>query len=265
MDVDAPPRYTDSRVPYNRPFSPPSAADLARDRARAQFPPSPPRGSVASADPVPYDSGGRDWQYSQYNDRRREWSAAEEDSYWKARPQWDRNNPPSDRERFERDVPPLPPRNHGWDPRDDRDRRDTFTRPPSPRAFDGPPRPLSSRLTDNYSGPPPSSAPPVDRSYPPREPPPFNRVRQRSPSPVRRPGSPPPPSSGSSYYDRSGPPPSSAGTSVSVPGDRDYPGPPGRDNYPPPGAYDRPRSPGPPRDDRRYPPPSMAPPPPRRP
>lgn len=326
MDIDAPPRYTDNRAPYNRPFSPPSAADLARDRARAQFPPSPPptRTSVASTDPAPYDSGGRDWQYQQYSDRRREWSAAEEDNYWKSRPQWDRNNPPSDRERFERDVPP-PPRNHGWDARDDRDRRDNFTRPASPRAFDGPPRPLSSRLTDTYSGPP-SSVPSVDRSYPPRDAPPFNRVRQRSPSPVRRPGpgqgpiddprppmkrprddaypagyyspqprdpplrrptdypsrggSPPPPSSGSSYYDRGGPPPSSAGTGTSATGDRDYPGPPGRDNYPPPASYDRPRSPGPARggysrggyarggdtrDDRRYPPPSMAPPPPRRP
>jgi hypothetical protein len=319
MDVDAPPRYSDSRgVPYNRPFSPPSAADLARDRARAQFPPSPPRASVSSVDPAPYDAGGRDWQYQQYSERRREWSTAEEDNYWKSRPQWDRNNPPSDRERFERDVPPPPLRNHGWEPRDERDRRESFTRPSSPpRTFDGPPRPLSSRLTDNYSGPPPTSAPPVDRSYPPpRDAPSFNRVRQRSPSPARRPGpgpgpvddqrppmkrprddaypsagyysppardapmrrpgdypsrggSPPPQSGGSSYYDRGGPPPSSAGTSTSVPGDRDYPA--GREAYPPPAAYDRPRSPGPPRggygrggyarDDRRYPPPQpMAPP-----
>ncbi|KAG6816518.1 hypothetical protein H0H93_008007, partial [Arthromyces matolae] len=36
MDVDAPSRYADSRSSvYNRPFTPPTAADLARDRARA--------------------------------------------------------------------------------------------------------------------------------------------------------------------------------------------------------------------------------------
>jgi hypothetical protein len=278
-DIEAP-RYGDNRGPF-RPFSPPSAADLARDRARMQFPPTPPRALV---DAPPYDDrypppGGRDWQYPY--DRRRDWSAADEE-YWKSRPQWERSNPPSDRERFDRDAPP--PR---WETRDERDRRESFppARAPSPpRAYDGPPRPLSSRLTDSYSSP----AGAADRSYPPpppRDPPSFSRVRPRSPSPrprptddarpppkrmrdeaypsgyyspppreasLRRPAdypsrgpSPPPTSGGSSYYDRTGPPPSSGSTTTAslVPGDRDYLPPRDRLDYPPPASYERPRSP----------------------
>ncbi|KAF5385851.1 hypothetical protein D9615_002682 [Tricholomella constricta] len=211
MDVEGSSRFSDSRsVPYNRPFSPPSAADLARDRARTQFPPSPPRAPVP-LDAPPYDDDrryppGREWSYQQSysTDRRREWSAADEE-YYKSR-QWDRNlGPPpsssvSDRDhRFDREPPPPPPppmRNHGWETRDERDRRD-FQRPPSPsRSYDGPPRPLSSRLTDTFGSSAPGGAP-SDRSYapppPPREamPPMFSRVRQRSPSPARRPGGPP--------------------------------------------------------------------------
>ncbi|RDB16924.1 hypothetical protein Hypma_002392 [Hypsizygus marmoreus] len=370
MDVDTTPaRYGDSRAAPYRPFSPPSAADLARDRdrARAQFPSSPPRAPVPPMDAPPYDdldrrypttAGRNDWQYQQQqygNDRRREWSAAEEDAYYKSRPaQWDRSTGPpppsaSERDRFERDAPPPPVRDRVWD---ERDRREGFARPPSPsaRSYDGPPRPLSSRLTDSYSSPAPSVA--NDRSYPPPPPrdggggapPPssFSRVRPRSPSPGRRPpgapiddqrppmkrprddayssdyyppppsggrsgdlgppplrrqgeypplpprggGSPPPSSGGSSYFDnRSGPPPSSAGTtttSAGPGGDRDYPPPPPSREYPVP-AYERARSPGPPRggysrsgypsrdgrDDRRYLPPpplqqSMLPPPGRR-
>ncbi|KAG5641010.1 hypothetical protein DXG03_006384 [Asterophora parasitica] len=247
MDVDAPSRYSDTRtVPYNRPFSPPSAADLARDRDRArQFPPSPPPRQLP-LDAPPYDddrryplpqSGRGDWYQPYGADRRREWSAADED-YYKSR-QWDRGTAPlppsssaSDRDRFDRE----PPRSHGWDARDERDRRD-FQRAPSPSRYDPSPRPLSSRLTDSFGGPPPP--PSSDRgSYAP--PPPsrdaqYSRVRPRSPSPARRPGGQPlednrPPvkrSREDAYAPDFYPPPSSAQTQ-SV---RD-PGPP-RGGYPP--------------------------------
>ncbi|KAF8069978.1 hypothetical protein FPV67DRAFT_1485689 [Lyophyllum atratum] len=282
MDVDGPSRYSDGRpVPYNRPFSPPSAADLARDRARAQFPPSPPR-APAPLDAPPYDDDrryapGRDWSYqpSYSGDRRREWSAAD-DEYYKSR-QWDRNaGPPpsssaSERDRFERD--PLPPvRNNGWETRDERDRRDFAARAPSPpRNYDGPPRPLSSRLTDSYSTSAPgpggvsndrSYAPPPSRDAPP---PMFSRVRQRSLSPVRRPGGPPvddsrPPDKrprGDGYAPDFYPPLSA--TSQSNRGD---PGPPLRrpDSYPPlaRGSSPPPSSGGSSYFDRSGPPPSSA-------
>ncbi|KAG6856286.1 hypothetical protein H0H87_005769 [Tephrocybe sp. NHM501043] len=198
MDVDASSRYNDSRsIPYNRPFSPPSAADLARDRARAaQYPPSPPR---PHHDAPPYDDdrrygSGRDWppSYQSSYDRRRDWSAADEE-YYKSR-QWERNaGPPpssSDRDRFDRE------RNGGWETRDERDRRDfPPPRAPSPsRPYDGAARPLSSRLTENFSSPVSAGPPPSERSYPPLPsrdaPPPFSRVRQRSLSPARRSGGP---------------------------------------------------------------------------
>lgn len=278
MDVDMPSRYSDSRsVPYNRPFSPPSAADLARDRARAQFPPSPPR-PPAPLDAPPYDGDrryapGRDWPYQpSYGDRRREWSAPEDDYY--KRP-WDRNGGPppppsaSDRDRYDREPPP-PIRNNGWETRDERDRRD-FVRAPSPaRTYDGPPRPLGSRVTDNYSS---ASGPGLasgDRSYappPPRDAPPpiFSRVRQRSLSP-RRPGGPPiddsrPPNkrpredgySAADFY-----PPLAASSQ----GTRGDPGPPLRrqDSYPPlgRGTSPPPSSGGSSYFDRSGPPPSSA-------
>ncbi|KAG6899408.1 hypothetical protein C0995_006029 [Termitomyces sp. Mi166 len=199
MDVDTSSRYNDSRsIPYNRPFSPPSAADLARDRARAaQYPPSPSR-------PLPthdsYDderryASSRDWApsyQSSYSDRRREWSAADEE-YYKSR-QWDRNPPPPpatsapERDRYDRE-PALPVvRNNGWETRDERERRDyPPPRVASPsRPYDGPPRSLSSRLTDTYNSTPSGGAS-ADRSYASRDaPPPFSRVRQRSLSPARR-------------------------------------------------------------------------------
>ncbi|KNZ76674.1 hypothetical protein J132_09207 [Termitomyces sp. J132] len=205
MDVDTPSRYNDSRpIPYNRPFSPPSAADLARDRARAaQYPPSP------SRLPPPHDTHSydddrryppsRDWAppyQSSYSDRRREWSAADEE-YYKSR-QWDRNAPPppvasaSDRDRYEREPPPPVTRNNGWETRDERERRDyPPPRAPSPsRPYDGPARSLGSRLTDAYNSPAPGGTS-GDRPYASRDAvPPFSRVRQRSLSPVRRPGGP---------------------------------------------------------------------------
>ncbi|TFK44078.1 hypothetical protein BDQ12DRAFT_672351 [Crucibulum laeve] len=221
MDVDAP-RYEsrDTRPSYDRPpFSPSSAADLARDHQRRAnpFPPEPPRATPAAA---PVDTSYDDRRYSgpppardwQYNERRARDYPPESD--YKGRAAWDRSNPPpsSDRDRFDRerdtrdtrDVPP-PPRNHGWDPRDVRDARpqdrDVRDYPPPraaspPRSFDSQ-RPLGPRVADTYPAPAPSVHV-DDRSYPPRDadrrppsshvlPPSYaGRVRPRSASPARR-------------------------------------------------------------------------------
>ncbi|KAG6865207.1 hypothetical protein C0991_004516 [Blastosporella zonata] len=263
MDVDTPSRFSDSRsMPYNRPFSPPSAADLARDRARAaQYPPSPPR---PPHDAPPYDDDrryppGREWPPSyqtSYTDRRREWNAADEE-YYKSRQYAAPPPSASERERFDRDQSSLA-RNNGWETRDERERRDFPPRAPSPsRSYEGPPRSLSSRLTDNFSSPAaggPGGAP-NDRSYAPLPardaPPPFSRVRQRSLSPARRPGGPiiddnrPPPkrtredayASGEYYPASSAPPPSARGDPGLPPPRRpsDYP-PLSRGSSPPPPA-----------------------------
>ncbi|KAF9497915.1 hypothetical protein BDN71DRAFT_510852 [Pleurotus eryngii] len=218
LAVDPPSRFNDTRSTYPpRRFSPPSAADLARDRERARGmhpPPSPP--TVAARGPPPvssaYDDADRgrpvgdrrDWSYPsshQYPDRRRDY----DDEYWSHKG----SAPPPfpsdrDRDRYERDPPPPPPRSQAWDPRDDRDRD---RRSPPPRSYDPPPtRALSSRLTDSYPPPPPpaadrSYAPPAalgslprdDRRYPPPAPPvrasspaSYSRVRPRSPSPIGR-------------------------------------------------------------------------------
>ena len=132
MDVDAPPppRYNTDR--NYRDFSPPSAADLARDRQRQlqPFPPSPPSRSREFDDPpARYSSGppppSRDWYPSSQSPYpRRRWTPAEEDAYWKARapsPRWEDQPPPVDRDRerqtqrFDRDAPLPPSRGQNWD------------------------------------------------------------------------------------------------------------------------------------------------------
>ncbi|EGO00365.1 hypothetical protein SERLA73DRAFT_180942 [Serpula lacrymans var. lacrymans S7.3] len=190
MDVDAAARFADHRPPYRR-LTPPPVADA---RTRGYYPPpSPSRAEPASAYDVDADrrfppGDRRDWQF----DRRREWSLAEEDKSRSAWRSWDRT---MDRDRYERDVPPV--RGSGWEAREERDRRPYYPgSPPSTRSVDGS-RPLSSRLTEGgYPGPG------EERGYPPRDlersrypplplatsPPPFSRVRGRSPSPVRRGG-----------------------------------------------------------------------------
>ncbi|EGO25927.1 hypothetical protein SERLADRAFT_466773 [Serpula lacrymans var. lacrymans S7.9] len=233
MDVDAAARFADHRPPYRR-LTPPPVADA---RTRGYYPPpSPSRAEPASAYDVDADrrfppGDRRDWQF----DRRREWSLAEEDKSRSAWRSWDRT---MDRDRYERDVPPV--RGSGWEAREERDRRPYYPgSPPSTRSVDGS-RPLSSRLTEGgYPGPG------EERGYPPRDlersrypplplatsPPPFSRVRGRSPSPVRRGeelAATPPPSSGGSFYDsRVGPP--TQFSAVGQPGggpplDRDYAG-----------------------------------------
>ncbi|KAG6810312.1 hypothetical protein H0H92_012466 [Tricholoma furcatifolium] len=240
MDVDTP-RY-DRMVPYNRPFSPPSAADLARDRARAaqyQPPPSPPRGPPHTHDQVPYDDDRRylprrDWQpsyQSSYGDHQRssrEWSASDEEFYksrqWEGRGSGAPPAPPppaslqgsaADRDRYDR--------NNGWETRSERERREY----PPPRA---PPSPSPSSRP-SYDRPPPpgsvSGAPPPpqsssERGYPPpqsqaQSQSQFSRVRQRSLSPPRRDddtrGPPPPKRTRDDAYatgDYYPPPPSSS-------------------------------------------------------
>ncbi|KAF4597835.1 hypothetical protein EYR38_006226 [Pleurotus pulmonarius] len=222
MALDPPSRFNDTRSTYPpRRFSPPSAADIARDRERARGmypPPSPP--TVAPRGPPPVSSAyddtdrgrpvgdRRDWSYPsnhEYPDRRRDY----DDEYWNHKgpaPPPFSSDRDRDRDRYERDLPPPPPRSQAWDPRDDRD-RDRDRRSPPPRPYDPPPtRALSSRLTDNYPPPPPpadrSYPPPAalgslardDRRYPPPAPPPvrasspapYSRVRPRSPSPIGR-------------------------------------------------------------------------------
>ncbi|KAG7442621.1 uncharacterized protein BT62DRAFT_935918 [Guyanagaster necrorhizus] len=190
-------------------FSPPSAADLARDRdrLRRQFAPDPPpREAYDERDrryvPPPTTAERRDWppSYSQapYEGRGRDW----DDDYWKY------NARGADRDRFDA---PRTSTASAWETREERERRTTSYPPvpPPPRApsparssYD-PTRPLSTRLTDY----PPTTAPAAagddrERTYPPPPPPPPSARDARftgtatTPSPgytgTRRPRSPSP-------------------------------------------------------------------------
>ncbi|KAL4073755.1 hypothetical protein J3A83DRAFT_4187386 [Scleroderma citrinum] len=202
MDVDAPSRFPDARggLPPRR-FSPPPPSDRGRVYYPPRSPPPPPRDAFHTGERR-YTPADRD-----AFDRRRDWYGAsspaagggvEDDK----RQAWRYDRPPIDRDNRDRF-------NHGrntWDERDherdrererERDReRERGRRFPSP-----PPRSLSSRLTDPYPSPalgaddrsylPPASARDFERSrYTAGDtsPPPFSRVRGRSPSPPRRPG-----------------------------------------------------------------------------
>ncbi|PSS05432.1 hypothetical protein PHLCEN_2v3856 [Hermanssonia centrifuga] len=182
MEIDTPnnssARFHDRPQSYRRP-SPPKY--VRQDRPWA------PGGDTYSSDPtrrpaseLPSTPGyARDWHENErgYDD-------------WERR--WERERLP-DRDRegafIERDPAPAP----GWETREERDRRVSggFVPPAAPptRPFDS--RPLSARLSDAY---PPSDDRdrPFERArYPPIDASPsvgFSRVRQRSPSPLRRPG-----------------------------------------------------------------------------
>ncbi|KAI0699887.1 hypothetical protein C8T65DRAFT_658882 [Cerioporus squamosus] len=182
MDVD-PPRFSD-RASYRRPSPPPADAYAPpRDRTWVPAGEAPPfRDSDRDRDPprrpLPGDSHGysREWREG---DRDRPPYGDDYDRSWDRARDYDRDG------RF-------PDRDPAWEAREDRDRRPPY--PPLPdvppaasRAYE-PQRPLSSRLSDAY---------PDDRGYsrdvdrdrarfPPNDPPPFSRVRPRSPSPVRR-------------------------------------------------------------------------------
>ncbi|KAK0240889.1 hypothetical protein EDD85DRAFT_382768 [Armillaria nabsnona] len=185
-------------------FSPPSAADLARDRdrLRRQFAPDPPpREAYDERDrryvPPPPSAQRPDWpsSYSQapYEGRGRDW----DDDYWKF------NNRGADRDRY--DAPRTTTAN-AWETREERERRTTTYPPappprvPSPARSSYEARPLSTRL--DY---PPATAPAAagddrERTYPP-PPPPVRDARftgtATTPSPgytgTRRPRSPSPP------------------------------------------------------------------------
>ncbi|TFK82529.1 hypothetical protein K466DRAFT_666461 [Polyporus arcularius HHB13444] len=181
MDVD-PPRFSD-RASYRRPSPPPADAYAPpRDRTWVPAGEAPPyRDSDREPPPrrpPPGDTHGytREWREG---DRERPYG----DDYDRS---WDRSRD------YDRDGR-FPDRDPAWETREERDRRPAYPPPPpdvtpaSSRPYE-PQRPLSSRLSDAY---------PDDRGYsrdvdrdrgrfPPSDPPPFSRVRPRSPSPVRR-------------------------------------------------------------------------------
>ena len=252
MDVDAPPRFSDRPLPASYRRSPPP---YSRDRVWSDYPSEVARRHPGDPPPQP-STFGREWQ----DDRAGHGTTY--DDWDRDRRDWERSRPPPlDRDRdFERDRDArlgnrdvLPP--PSWETREERERRVSGTLPPSsssltlgdvpppPRPYEG--RPLSARLSDAY--------PPDDRErdrafdrarYPPLDASPlgYNRVRPRSPSPMRRPGGPiddvrPPmkrPRDDAygvpGYYSPPGP----------VDAGRDYPPPPPRMRTPlpgPPGGY----------------------------
>ena len=292
MDVDPPPRFSDTRASYRRP-SPPPGESYSRDRTWVPAGEAPPyRDSEPSRRPT--------------TDYPREWREGDRPPYgedfdrsWDRPREYERDGrfPPPDR-----DGPPA-----GWEARDERDRRAAYPPadlPPSASRSYDPPRPLSSRLTDSYADDR-GYARDHDRArYPPPPPPPadgpsYSRVRPRSPSPVRRtaPGDDPRPPlkrprddaypSGGFYPDEArgpseyppprlrSPPPAGGGyyddprynTSPGAGRDREYLSSRDRDGAygydrrgDPPGRMPPPRSPPPyarsvyDRDDRRFPP-----------
>ncbi|KAL1742193.1 hypothetical protein HDZ31DRAFT_43761 [Schizophyllum fasciatum] len=181
-----------TRTIYDRPFSPPTAAQMAIDQERTRrnhyaphsSPPPPPRPRVSSD--VAYDEerryppppSTRDY-YAYDRERVREL----DDELFK------RRLAASDRDRYERDRErdrDLLPARTLWEDR---------ARSPTRGVYESTRPPLSARLSDGYGPPPP---PPVDSRYLDRRfdgaasPPYTGRVRPRSPSPLgRRAGEPP--------------------------------------------------------------------------
>ncbi|KAL0581469.1 hypothetical protein V5O48_000623 [Marasmius crinis-equi] len=253
------PPYDRDRRPYPAPapaHQPPASYD---DRDRRMPPPAP-------RDYPPNNS----FDYPRDGDRRRDWSAPEDDPYWKSsRPSY----PPADKERYER-LPPaapsssssLPPPSRGapgWETRDEHDSRRAAQLNIYPPARS----PARERPYGNYENRPYNDRPRYDPLATPN---PHGhpqsavalaasaRVRQRSPSP-RRPASSAvddrPPlkrpredsySGGPGPYARPREP--AAATPARYPSDYDSRPPvPGeraeyrRPDYP--GTYDRPRSP----------------------
>ncbi|EIW83553.1 hypothetical protein CONPUDRAFT_136503 [Coniophora puteana RWD-64-598 SS2] len=193
MDVDPPSRYAESRGnAFRRPPSPPLSSASAgkgiytRSPSRADTAPVPISAYDADLDRRYPPGDQRDWQY----ERRRDWGADERPPYrsWDSRPPPPLERPPFDREPPARAVPGA----GSWDARDARDDRDRRPLPYSTSSDST--RPLGSR-PDTF--PPPYPADDrayrdLDRArYPPADtapPPPFSRVRGRSPSPIRRNG-----------------------------------------------------------------------------
>ncbi|TBU44533.1 hypothetical protein BD309DRAFT_862069 [Dichomitus squalens] len=241
MDVDPPPRFSDTRPPYRRPSPPPAASypPRAGERDRTWVPAGeapayrdPEPSSRPPADPLSYPP--REWRDSE----RRPYGDDLQDRSWDRSREYERES------RFpDRDAPPP-----AWETREERERRGTY-----PAPADLPPPARSGYVRDDRA----------PARYPPVEPPSsYSRVRPRSPSPgplrrgtagddlrppLKRP------------RDSSYPPPASGG--YYPPADRDEPrGPPPSDypprlRTPPPasgGYYDDPRYNTSPGRDRDY-------------
>ncbi|ESK84675.1 hypothetical protein Moror_661 [Moniliophthora roreri MCA 2997] len=307
MDVDA--RYPDRHSRYTPPDRDRTRVSSASGRA------SPPHHYPSSYDdrdrrvPPP---ATRDYPPYDY-ERRRDWTSAEEDPYWKSRSTY----PPPEKERYEREPPyssSSSTRAIGWETRAEHDSRRAaqLNNYPPARSAE------SVRERDSLPARPPTGGAKLD--YP--APAPYDdreryerlkynvnphnhpqsavalasfssRVRQRSPSPVRRSNSsvvddrppskrpredyPQPPTGPSAAtYTRPREPPAYSSAPARYPAEYDRAPPPAADyrrsEYP--ATYERPRSPArgmasggysnnyrpDPRDDRRYMPP---PPPPR--
>jgi len=183
MDVDlVPNRFS---APYRRPPSPAvtDTVDPYGSRARSWAPNETYTDETARRPPVDAHGYAREWPDE---DRR-----YPED--WETRNgrTWERPAREYERERFVEREPP----NNGWETREERERR-VSSFPPSaeppasiaPRTFEQ--RPLSSRLTDGYTGDDSRYPRDLERArYPPVDATPssFSRVRPRSPTPPRRP------------------------------------------------------------------------------
>ena len=178
MDVDLPPRFSDSRPAFRRPPSPPADPypPRAGDRDRSWVP-------AGEAPPYRDTEPGRRPAVDSHGYPAREWRETDrlpygDDLHDRS---WDRSREYDRDARFtEHDAAPR-----AWEMREERERRGTYPPPadlpPPARPYEQ--RPLSSRLTDPY---------PDERAYPPRddraparyEPPSsYSRVRPRSPSP----------------------------------------------------------------------------------
>ena len=239
MDVDPPPRFSDTRPPYRRPSPPPAASYPARSGERDRtWVPAGEAPSYRDSEPTsrlpaePLSYPPREWRDSD----RRPYTEDLADRSWDRPREYERDSRLPDRE-----APPP-----AWETREERERRGTYPPPPAdlpPPARSYEQRPLSSRLTD--PDPYDRTYPRDDRApgrYPPVDPPSsYSRIRPRSPSPgpLRR----------STANDDLRPP-------LKRPRDSSYPTPGGGGYYPPPDR-DEPR--GPPPSD--YPPRLRTPPP----
>ncbi|KAK7040793.1 hypothetical protein VNI00_009699 [Paramarasmius palmivorus] len=317
MDMNV--RYPDRHTRY-----PPHDRDRARvpsGSGRTSPPHHYPPPSYEDRDRRAAPAATRDYPPYDY-DRRRDWNGAEDDPYWKSRSTYPPPAPP-ERERYEREPgPPLPSsstsRAPGWETREEHDSRRTAQLNIYPPARSADP----TRERDSLPARPPTNGSKLE--YPPPPPPPHDdrdryerlrhtvnphnhpqsavalasfssRVRQRSPSPVRRAPNAvvddrPPLKRPREDYPPPPPPPVAPASTVVYTRPREpaaYPSGPARystdyDSHraPPapvseyrrpeyPASYDRPRSPGrgamaggysnnyrpDPRDDRRYMPP----------
>ncbi|KAI1787444.1 hypothetical protein LXA43DRAFT_896190 [Ganoderma leucocontextum] len=177
MDVDLPPRFSDSRPVFRRPSPPPADPypPRAGDRDRSWVP-------AGEVPPYRDTEPGRRPTVDSHSYPAREWRDTDRlpygddlhDRSWDRSREYDRDTRFPDRDA----APPA------WETREERERRSTYPPPadlaPPTRPYEQ--RPLSSRLTDPY---PDDRVYPRDDRAPARYDPPssYSRVRPRSPSP----------------------------------------------------------------------------------